>query len=178
MYCPRCAAQLVDSDKFCRACGADLKSVALALADQQLPSKAGKNKTRTPKKEKTWMEKRSAGVREAAEGATMIGASLLIGLGINLLSNHPDRLVLMGLWAVFFGWLACWGVFSLASGIGAIAQAASMRAEVPQSQPADDPVMVPDTDPLDNPRLSPSLSVTENTTRSLEPAPKEYAAKE
>lgn len=174
MYCPKCAAQLVDSDKFCRACGADLKSVALALAKQSL-SKANKNKTRTLKKEKTWMEKRSQGLRKTAEGATMIGASLLIGLVINLVSSHPDR---VGIWAAFFGWIACWGVFSLASGIGAIAQGAGMRAEAQRTEPAHAPVIVPDTDPLDNSSLPPMLSVSENTTRSLEPSPREYVAKE
>ena len=178
MYCPQCAAQLVDSDKFCRACGADLKSVAIALAKQPLSSKGGKNKSNAPEKELSWTEKRGQGVRKAAEGATLIGASLLICLGINLLSNHPDRIALMGIWAIFFGWIAFVGALTLASGIGAIAQAASMRAKAPQSQPIDDPETVPDTDPLINPSLYPSLSVTENTTRSIEPAPKEYAAKE
>jgi len=175
MYCPRCAAQAVDNANFCRSCGANLEAVALALVDQQHPSKAGKIKIKAPKKEKIWMEKRSQGMRKVAEGATMIGTSLLIGLAINFLSSYPER---MGLWAVFFGWIACWGIFSLASGLGAIAQAATMDAEVPQSPPADDPVMVPDTDPLDNLRLSPLMSATEDTTRSLEPTTKEYAVKE
>ena len=178
MYCPQCAAQLVDSDKFCRSCGADLKAVAIALAKQPLSSKGGRNKTDAPEKEQSWMEQRGHGVRKAAEGATMIAASLLICLGINLLSNHPDRIALMGIWAVFFGWISFVGAFTLASGIGAIAQAASMRAKDPQSQPIGDPGTVPDTDPLINPGLYPSLSVTENTTRSIESAPKEYAAKE
>jgi hypothetical protein len=73
----------------------------------------------------------------------------------------------MGVWAVFFGWIACWGIFSLASGIGAIAQAATMGAKAAQSQPADDPVTVPDTDPLENAMLFPPPSVTEYTTESL-----------
>lgn len=55
MYCPQCAAQLVDNDKFCRAYGADLKAVAVALVGQQLTSKDGKVKIKAPKKEKTWM---------------------------------------------------------------------------------------------------------------------------
>ena len=178
MYCPRCAAQLVDSDKFCRACGADLKTVALALAKQSLSSKSGKNKIKAPEKEETWLEKRSQGVRKAAEGVTMLVGSLLIGLIINLLTHHPDPVIPIGIWAVFFGWLACWGVFELASGLGSIMQAAVMGTKAIEAQPVDDPGTVPDTDPLDNPSLSPSLSVTENTTRSLETTPKEYAAKE
>ncbi|HEX5084072.1 MAG TPA: zinc ribbon domain-containing protein [Blastocatellia bacterium] len=178
MYCPQCAAQLVDSDKFCRACGADLKAAALALAQQPLPSKSGKNKAGAPKKEKAELEKQGQGLRKAAEGATMLAGSLLIGLLIRLLFNHQDPL---GIWVVFFGWMAAMGVFRLASGLGAIMQASSVGAvgsTDEEPQPVDNPVTVPDTDPLDNPGLQPLLSVTENTTRSLEPAHKEYVAKE
>lgn len=178
MYCPRCAAQSIDDAKFCRSCGADLKTVALALAGQNLPAKGGKNKDKSPKAEKSPEEKRSKGVRDAIEGTILICGSLLICLAINLLSNHPDRIALMGLWAVFFGWMACWGVFAIASGLGAVMQAASMGSKAALPQPADEPVKVPDTDPLAGPAPSPLLSVTENTTRSLDPAPKEYAAKE
>jgi hypothetical protein len=178
MYCPQCAAQLVDSDKFCRACGVDLKAAAMALAKQPLSSKSGKKKTGEPKKEKTWMEMRSQGVRKTVEGATMIGSSLLICLGIILLSDNSSRMAMMGFWAVFFGWLAYWGIFSLASGLGAMMQAATMSPKAPQPGPAPLPLTVPDTDPLDNVGGPASLSVTENTTRSLEPAPKEYVAKE
>jgi zinc ribbon protein len=178
MYCPRCAAQSLDDAKFCRSCGADLKAVALALAGQNLPAKGGKDKAKRSKAEKSPEERRSKGARDAVEGATLIGGSLLICLAIHLLSDYPDRMALMGLWAVFFGWMACWGVFAIASGLGAIMQAASMGSKAALPQPADSPVKVPDTDPLADPAPSPLLSVTENTTRSLEPAPKEYAAKE
>jgi hypothetical protein len=173
MYCPRCAARCADDAKFCRSCGADLKAVALALADQELPSKAGENNPEAPKKEKTWMEKRGEGARKAAEGATMLVGSLLICLAIHFSNNHDP----LGIWVVFFGWMACWGVFSLASGLGAIMQAASMGSKPALPQPADDPVKVPDTDPLSDSATPPLPSVTENTTRSLEPIPKEHAAK-
>lgn len=66
-----------------------------------------------------------------------------------------------------FGWLGFWGIISLATGLGAIMEAASMGAKTLSSQPADDPGTVPDTDPLASPRLSPPLSVTEYTTESL-----------
>src|SRR5215510_4681562 len=174
MYCPRCAAQSVDDAKFCRSCGADLKSVALALAGQNLPVKGGKNKAKSPKAEKSPEEMRGNGVRNAIEGATLLCGSLLICLAINLISDYPER---MGIWAVFFGWMACWGIFSIASGLGAILQAASMGSKAALPQPADDQVKVPDTDPLADPAPSPLLSVTENTTRSLEPVPREHAIK-
>ena len=120
---------------------------------------------------------RGKGVRDAIEGATLLCGSLLICLAINLLSDYPDRMALMGLWAVFFGWMACWGVFAIASGLGAIMQVASMGRKDALPQPVDDQVRVLDTDPLADNAPAPLLSVTENTTRSLEPIPKEHAAK-
>ena len=163
MYCPRCATQCADDAKFCRSCGADLKAVALALADQELPSKAGENNPEAPNKEKTWMEKRGEGARKAAEGATMLVGSLLICLAIHFSNNHDP----LGIWVVFFGWMACWGVFSLASGLGAILHAASMGSKPALPRPADDPVKVPDTDPLAGKMLFPTPSITEHTTESL-----------
>src|SRR5262249_2326572 len=124
MYCPQCAAQLVDSDKFCRACGADLKAAAIALAKQPLSSKAGSNKTKEPEKEKTWTEKRGEGMRKAAEGTTILVGSLLIGLLIRLLFNHQNDP--LETWLIFIGLMAVIGVFRLASGLGAILQTASM----------------------------------------------------
>jgi len=114
MYCPRCAAQSIDDPKFCRSCGADLKAVALTLAGQNLPAKGGKDKAKSARAVKSPEEKRGKGVRDAIEGATLLVGSLLICLAINLLSNHPDRIAVMGLWAVFFGWMACWGPQALA----------------------------------------------------------------
>jgi hypothetical protein len=178
MYSPQCAAQLVDSDKFCRACGADLKAAALALAKQPLSSKARKKKTVAPEEEKKRLENRGQGIRKATEGATMLVASLLAGLLIPLIFHHKDP---MEIWAVFFGWIACMGVFRLASGLGAVMQAASMgsiEAKAVAPQPVDEPVAIPDTDPLADPNPYHSLSVKENTTRSLEPAPQESFAKE
>ncbi len=41
MFCPRCAAQNLDDAKFCRACGTNLESIALALSGRYLPADAG-----------------------------------------------------------------------------------------------------------------------------------------
>lgn len=164
MYCPQCAAQLVDSARFCRACGADLKAAALALADQYPPARAVKKKNKAPKPEKSWMEKRGEGVRKTIEGATMLGATLLTGVAFGLLGSHPDRMII---WAGIFGWMGFWGIISLATGLGVIMEVSSMGAKALSHQPADAPQTVPDTDQLASPRLSPPLSVTENTTESL-----------
>lgn len=167
MYCPRCAAQSIDDPNFCRSCGADLKSVALSLTGQNLPAKGGKSKAKGASAGKSHEEKRGKGVRDAIEGTTLLVGSLLICLAINMLSNHPDRIAVMGLWAVFFGWMACWGVFSIASGLGAIMEVASMGSRAALPQPADDRVKVADTDPLASNMIFPTLSITEHTTESL-----------
>ena len=46
MFCPRCAAQNLDDAKFCRACGTNLETVALALADKYHPAKGEGGKLR------------------------------------------------------------------------------------------------------------------------------------
>jgi hypothetical protein len=164
MYCPQCASQLVDSARFCRACGADLKAVAMSLADQYPPAKTGKKKTKAAKPEKSWLEKRGEGIRKAIEGATMLGATLLTGVAFGLIGSHPDRMII---WAGIFGWMGFWGIISLATGLGVIMEVSSMGAKALSSQPADDPGTIPDTDELADRRLSPPLSVTEYTTESL-----------
>jgi hypothetical protein len=170
MYCPRCAAQQPDSTKFCRACGADLKAVALALSEQKLPAEAGKEET--PKAEKSWLEKRSEGVRNTVQGSILLAAALLIGLALAIFS---DKDAWIFVWIVFFGWLACWGVIALAQGIGAImesgvmlgrsrqiaGEAAVTTAQLPASAEAE---VIPDAPA--NPS-APPLSVTEYTTERL-----------
>jgi hypothetical protein len=165
MYCPRCATQEVDSGKFCRACGADLEPVALALADQ--PSfavskgNAGKGVQNT---DAVWLKKRSKATRNTIQGGILLGTALLIGVALGLFTHNPDWMVI---WTVFFGWMACWGAISLAFGIGGIFESRTIlqQIEEPASGTAlfEDPGMV--TDPL-APSAS-AVSITENTTEPL-----------
>jgi hypothetical protein len=96
----------------------------------------------------------------------LLGASLLIGVALGLFSDTNDWIII---WLVFVGWMAAWGVISLVSGIGSMAEArflqkrmeetqghylgerskGFMTAELPHAQP-----------PM-------PLSVTEHTTRAL-----------
>jgi uncharacterized membrane protein YvbJ len=61
MYCPRCATQNLDGAKFCRACGTNLETVALALAQQLDPAQLDKDAAKKPKAAKNKLEKRSEG---------------------------------------------------------------------------------------------------------------------
>lgn len=169
MYCPGCAAQNLDGAKFCRSCGTDLETVALALADHLVPVDVGKEKANSAEAANRSLKKRSRGVRNTVKGGILLGTALLIGIALALFSNKPDWIII---WTVFFGWMACWGAVSLAFGIGAILESRLMSNQVEKTArgavrtaqllPADDAGMVPDV--LAAPRAYSPISVTEHTT--------------
>src|SRR4029450_8706236 len=107
MYCPRCATQNLDGAKFCRACGTNLETVALALAQQLDPAQADKNGAKKPKAGKNKLEKRSEGLAKIVRASGLIGASGLVGTALALFSNNPDGIIICMICAV---WMACWGV--------------------------------------------------------------------
>ena len=171
MYCPRCATQNLDGAKFCRACGTNLETVALALAQQLDPQpiidgwtpKAGKNK----------LEKRSEGFAKIVRGSGLIAASALVGAALFLFSNKPDWIII---WMIFAGWLACFGVIAFVSGIAALIE--SGFTPLHSRQTAGETVS-PTTRPLRSendheilpasasPNLSLPSSITEHTTELL-----------
>ena len=178
MYCPRCAAQNLDDARFCRGCGTNLETVALALSDQYHPAKRGGDEDLA---EESWLEKRSEGTGAIVKGAGLLGASLLIGVALGLFSNQPDWIII---WVGLAGWMACWGFISLTSGIHALMESRFMERQLKQkaaeaaiqSSPMDDPSLLPDA-PVTN-RLSFPPSVTEHTTELLtNPPPTSKQAK-
>lgn len=114
MYCPRCATQNIDGAKFCRVCGANLETVALALAQQVDPAQADKDVEEKPKAVKNKLEKRSEGLTKIVRASGLIAASALMAGLLAVFSNKPDWIII---WMIFAGWLACWGVMELVSGI-------------------------------------------------------------
>ena len=173
MYCPRCATQNLDDVKFCRACGTNLETVALALSDQYHPAKPSEDEDEEPKRAKSWLERRKEGMDGIVKGTGLLGASLLIGVAFGLFSNAPDWIII---WASLAGWMACWGFISIVSGIGALAESRFLRrqlgqttveatAKAAQPLPSADLRMFPDA--LDTSKLSQPPSVTEHTTKSL-----------
>jgi zinc-ribbon domain len=164
MFCPRCAAQNLDDAKFCRACGTNLESVALALSGQYPAKKDAKT-------EKSWLEKRSEAISGIIRGAGLMGASLLIGVALGLFSNAKDWIVI---WLVFAGWMACWGVISLTSGLGTLLESKAMLRQINRTAngtlaPAAQTLLTDDSSKIPDALSSPP-SITEYTT---EPLPKE-----
>jgi hypothetical protein len=111
MYCPQCAAQNTDNAKFCRACGIELEAVALALTNKFTPAEA-------------WLEKYGESKHKVIKGAILLAASLLI-VGVPMLFMGVIFPLVM-LWTVFFGWMAGWGIISLASGAGEMVKSKTM----------------------------------------------------
>ena len=168
MYCPRCAAENLDDAKFCRACGTNLETVALALADQYHPARLKKGKAADERDEISWLEKRNEAVSSIIKGAGLLAASLLIGVALGLFSKAADWIII---WVGLAGWMACWGVISMTSAVGNLLESKSMlryiertdqKTIAPIAQPllADDSRKIPDA-------LSYPPSVTEYTTEPL-----------
>jgi hypothetical protein len=170
MYCPRCATQNLDGAKFCRACGTNLETVALVLAQQLDPAQSDKGAAKKPKAAKNKLQKRSEGLTKIVQASGLIGASAVVGTALALFSNKPDWIII---WMIFAGWMACWGVISFVSGIAALIEStftplqARHTAEetVSRTTPlrsGDDQEILP-TPPI--PKLS--SSITEHTTELL-----------
>jgi hypothetical protein len=128
VYCPRCAAQNLDDAKFCRACGTNLKAVALALADEYPPTQKGVEKEQG---ERNWLERRSEAMGAMTKGAGLLGASLLIGVALGLFSNQPDWIII---WVGLAGWMACWGFISLTNGLHALMESRFMARQLQQAK--------------------------------------------
>jgi hypothetical protein len=117
MYCPRCATQNLDGAKFCRACGTNLETIALELAQQLDLAQSDNDAAKKPKAGKNKLEKRSEGLAKIVRASGLIGASALVGAALALFSNTPDWIII---WLIFAGWMACWGVMMFVSGIAAL----------------------------------------------------------
>ena len=162
MYCPQCATQITDNTKFCRVCGTDLEAVALVLTNKlPLPG--------------PWFEKYGESKHKVIMGAILLAAALLIA-GVPALFIEELFLWVM-LWTVFFGWMAGWGIVSLASGVGGMVKSKTMLRQMKQfdrrptstepsqlSSAAYEPRMLEDATRAEP--YSP-LSVTERTTDLL-----------
>ena len=106
-------------------------------------------------------------------GAILLGAALLIG-GVPALFIKELFLWAM-LWTVFFGWMAGWGIVSLASGVGEMVKSKTMLRQMKQLDrgptPTESSQLSSDAyEPrvLDDARPYSPLSVTERTTDLLD----------
>jgi len=174
MYCPHCAAQNIDDAKFCRTCGSDLEIISLALSDPA--ALRTRQKAQEPDKPANRLEKRIEGVQHTIQGISLLAVTMVIGAALARFLPHDVPWILI--WMVFFGWLAVWGAFALAAGLGALMEA---RIRLRHGEPAVAELAGPTTSELLPPaqemptiakvpatgEMSPPVSVTERTTDLL-----------
>jgi len=172
MYCPRCAAQNLEGVKFCRACGTNIETVALALAGQLDPARIRRDNAQESGAAKTGLEKRSAGLKKIVRAMGLLGSSALVGAALALFSHEEDWIVL---WVIFAGWMACLGMISLTSGVAALIDS---RLTLKTERPTSELVGATSSAGLvegqaasatpGTPELSLPPSVTEYTTKTLD----------
>jgi hypothetical protein len=139
MYCPRCAKQELGKAKFCRDCGSDLESVALALEGKLVspevkqvsestnwdaPNKGWEDRYNNPQTTEDWLRKQSAAMNFIVRGATLLATALVAGIVILRLFGVSVWPLIV--WAAIFGWMGWWGVAYLAEGLGALMQSRNM----------------------------------------------------
>lgn len=160
MYCPQCATLNAGDVKFCRSCGRELESVALALSNKSATPRKRSGDKSEPKTAQDWLEKRIESVSSITRGAILLSVSLMLAvpMGLFLPSSFDAPWIL--LWTVFFGWMAVWGGIEMAYGISGTLEAKSrlrlMGSDIPKT------TNVPAAF-----KRSSRESVTEGTTRQL-----------
>ncbi len=169
MFCPRCATQNLDGTKFCRTCGSNLETVALAMAGQ---SGAAVTNSALSKVGPSWIDKRRQAPKRFIKGGGLLTASALLGVALGVFSHEPDWIII---WLVLVGWMACLGIFSIASGIGDLLESRLLLRELKEASNTFIPPHVNNplafADASTSPNLSLPPSVTENTTNLLTKPP-------
>ena len=154
MFCSKCGLQNADETKFCRGCGADLANV-LAIVDHKAPE--------TRAVAEKHIELFSAGVRGLTIGA---GFFIVSALAFILSTNGGLAFSLFTLMFAFF---------FAGTGFSRLIHARGLKAIGPRNEPAKLSTgqtefikpsrSIYETDDL----AARQLSVTENTTRHLDP---------
>lgn len=117
MYCPKCATQNDDGARFCRACGAAIEVVALALDGKLVPEDKQIRQALDQLTAERLETRRAKGMRSLVTGSVLMAVSFAI-LFIPMLLSTTHAFPWVVIWSAFFGWLAVWGTISVVLGIG------------------------------------------------------------
>ena len=164
MYCPKCATQNMENAKFCRACGADISLIPVALTGHLGQSQPAPVEDERPSRRRR---------RKREKKATYEAAFENIGVGLAFLVISILVALFMPSGRFWWFWLlipafACWG-----EGIG---QLVRLRGELPSAATLEEQSQLPPVaahlHELPSPRrtseiMAPPPSITEGTTRHL-----------
>jgi len=172
MYCPNCAAQIEETQKYCRSCGTDMSLVSHALKGQ-LPSRdaVGKHRGHSGRlRERRREDKKPPNI----EGAVR---SFFTGLGFVFVSFAAREFAPAG--EIWWFWLLIPAFSCMGTGIG---QFLKLREQHRQQQGAQFDSMpgqptftsatsrMPEISAQTTSDPSSSSSVTEHTTKHLDPS--------
>ena len=172
MYCPNCAAQIEETQKYCRSCGTDVSLVSQALKGQ-LPSKGDVGIHRGPSGRLRAMR------REDKKNPSIEGAvgSFFTGLGFVFVSFAA--LIFAPAGEIWWFWLFIPAFALMGTGIGQFLKLREQRRQQQGAQfdsmPSQPTFTSPTTHmpeisaPATSDSPSPS-SITEHTTKHLDPS--------
>jgi hypothetical protein len=172
MYCPNCAAQIEETQKYCRSCGTDVSLVSQALKGQ-LPSR-GAAGMRPGHSGRLRERRREDKKPPSIEGAIQIFFS---GLGIVLASFAAREFAPAG--QNWWFWLLIPALSCMGAGIGQFFKLRELRQQQQGSQFDSTPSQPTFTSPTTRiPEISAqttsdppsSSSITEHTTKHLDPS--------
>jgi hypothetical protein len=164
MYCPKCATENADETKYCRSCGSNLSLVPQALTGRLPDAPSGRRRHRRHR------ELEHGGPAALANGITKI----FMGLGFLLVSASVLLFAPAG--RMWWFWMLIPAFAMLGKGV---AELVSLKygpnlTQVTTSQPSMRPAARPGEVPLRDEVLFPPPSVTEQTTRQLDPKTDPY----
>lgn len=172
MYCPKCGSENRDDTKFCRRCGSDVSLVPEAMSGNLPHSSSLKNSKHSKKRERRRQPSLAEGISDVFKGAGFLFATL--------------ALALFAPWAkTWWFWILIPAFTLIGKGIAEIVaakQETANRAIETRTNTSTDQVNSQDTRPILAPpahvvdrrapntgELVPPPSVTEGTTRQLDP---------
>ena len=164
MYCPKCATENSDETKFCRSCGSNLSLVPQALTGRLPEAPSGRRRNRR--------HSRSLEPPTPASLADGITKSFM-GLGFLFVSLSVFAFAPAG--RIWWFWLLIPAFAMLGKGVSEIVsfkygpsltQGTNQQAMPPAAHPAEIPAR--------NEAIFPPPSVTEQTTRHLDPKTDPY----
>lgn len=163
MYCPKCATGNSDETKFCRSCGSNLSLVPQALTGRLPEGRSGRRRHRNRDFER-------GGAATLANGITKI----FMGLGFLFVSLGAFAFAPAG--KIWWFWMLIPAFAMLGKGL---AEIVSFKYGPNLTQGTNKPTMAPaaqtgELPPRNNEALFPPPSVTEQTTRQLDPTTDPY----